>query len=112
MSAYNEVFPAEEEVCERCGSSVRRPVQFKFGDTWQHRYSVGDRITWGGNDIGERGHRRVAVMGYPGVCPACGFVPDCTYDIIVEDDVIVCVQPSSGSYDYATNDQTFVVLAL
>lgn len=110
MSAYNEVVPSEEEVCERCASRIRRPIQFKFGDTWQHEFGIGSKISWGGNDFGEPGHRRVVVMGYPGECPVCGFVPDRVYDVTIEDDVIMDVRPSTGSFDYAGAGRTYFIV--
>ena len=50
MSAYNTVVLPDEEKCPHCGAAIRRRVQFKYGDTWQHDYMIGDRIKWGGND--------------------------------------------------------------
>jgi hypothetical protein len=110
MSAYNEVTRVAEEVCPRCGSKIHRLVQFKYGDTWQHRFAVGDRIDWGGNDIGESGHKLVVVLGYPGECPVCGHVPDRTYDVWIRDDVIEDVRPSDGTHDYVGGGQTYFVI--
>lgn len=110
MSAYNEVVGIETEQCPRCQSIIQRPVQFKYGDSWQHQYSVGDRIKWGGNDIGEPGHLLVVVLGYPGECPVCGYVPDCTYDVWIKEDSIDSVQPSDGAYDYFSTGRTYFVV--
>ena len=44
MSAYNTVVLPDEEKCPHCGAVIRRRVQFKYGDTWQHDYMIGDRI--------------------------------------------------------------------
>jgi hypothetical protein len=38
-------------------------VQFKYGDTWQHEYVLGDEVRWGGNDIGVRFAKHVVVEG-------------------------------------------------
>ena len=112
MSAYNEVVRREAEQCPRCQSQIQRTVQFKYGDTWQYRYVIGDRIKWGGNDIGEQGHAVVVVLGYPGECPVCGHVPDRTYDVRIEHDSIESVQPSDGTYDYSRSGRThFIVQA-
>lgn len=110
MSAYNEVIRRDEETCPRCGSSIHRPVQFKYGDTWQHQFAVGDRIAWGGNDIGEPGHKLVVVLGDAGECPICGHVPDGTYDIMIEQDVITGVDQSDGTYDYVGSGETYIIL--
>jgi hypothetical protein len=71
---------------------IRRRVQFKYGDTWDYDYQVGDRISWGGNDKGRPAHR-VQVLGFPEECPVCGYDPAGVYDVFIEDDVIVDVVP-------------------
>jgi hypothetical protein len=109
MAAYNEVVRAGEEVCPRCGSKIHRVVQFKYGDTWQHHYAVGDRLDWGGNDVGEPGHKLVVVVGYPGECPICGHEPDITYDVTIREDVIDGIRPSDGTYDYVGGRTYFIL---
>jgi hypothetical protein len=71
MSAYNTVVLPRQTNCPHCGSGIRPRIQFKYGDTQQHDYSVGDRIKWGGNDIGKPA-RLVTALGYPEDCPVCG----------------------------------------
>jgi hypothetical protein len=68
---------------------VTRDVQFKYGDTWQNVYRIGERIRWGGNDLGEPADY-VIVTGVGDVCPVCGFDPDpeLLYEIAVRDGVI------------------------
>jgi hypothetical protein len=109
MAAYNEVVRTEEEVCPRCNSKIHRTVQFKYGDSWQHHYVVGDKLDWGGNDIGEPGHKVVVVAGYPSGCPVCGHTPDMTYDVTLRDDVLSEVRPSDGTYEYRGARTYFVV---
>jgi hypothetical protein len=110
VSAYNEVVRPVLEICPRCNSEIQRLVQFKYGDSWQHHFAVGDHLTWGGNDVGEPGHELVVAAGYPDECPVCGYVPDCVYDVFIRCDVIEDVRPSDGSYDYVgTGDGYFVV---
>jgi hypothetical protein len=95
MSAFN-VVQGPNETCTRCGSSISRDVQFKYGDTWQHEYEVGDRIEWGGNDLGEPAEL-VIVTGIGDLCPVCGYLPEyeLLYEIIVDEGVIESVQPSA-----------------
>ena len=109
MSAYNDVIAREEE-CPRCESRIRRTVQFKYGDTWQHRYQLGDNFRWGVNDVGEPGHSVVVVEGSADECPVCGHVPDKTYDMTLRDDVIENVRPSDGTYDYVGSGQDYFVV--
>jgi hypothetical protein len=88
MSAYNTVAcQVTCPVCRKCGTFE---VQFKFGDTWQYRYGVGDRLTWGGNDYGTRSPL-VEVDGLGGPCPHCGS-DYIDFIITVRDDIIMAVQ--------------------
>jgi hypothetical protein len=41
--------------CKVCQHLLKGNLQFKFGDTWQHQYLIGDKIKWGKNDIGKPG---------------------------------------------------------
>jgi hypothetical protein len=100
----------ESEVCERCHSEIRRAVQLRYGDTWQHRFQVGDRVPWGGNDVGDPGRGLVVVAGYGDECPVCGFVPELDYDITIRDDVIESVRPSSGDYDFVATEKGYLVV--
>jgi hypothetical protein len=94
MSAYNTVVLAAEEECPRCRSLIRRRVQFKYGDTWQYDYAVGDRISWGGNDVGKPAGL-VMALGYPEECPVCGFDIGGVFDVILRAGVIEDVVPGS-----------------
>ena len=55
-------------VCEQMGGFA---IQFKYGDTWQYEYHLGDEIRWGGNDIGAKWPSRVRIEGIAEVCPNC-----------------------------------------
>lgn len=71
--------------CPHCGQRTTIHVQFRYGSTWQHVYSLGEALRWGGNQKGDPSLARVAVEGI-GSCPLCG--RDFEYDIIVVDGVI------------------------
>ena len=53
MGAFNRLLV--EHQCARCGSTVERAFQFKYGHKWQDDYRIGDRLDWGGNDEGTPG---------------------------------------------------------
>lgn len=89
MSAYNTL--ATTARCPNCGAEVEVEIQFRYGDTWQHVYRVGDVLRWGGNDVGLPSQTRVLVEGIAGPCPNCG-TPNMEYDIPVERDVIRAVE--------------------
>jgi hypothetical protein len=108
MSAFNTVVVPVGEVCPRCGDTIVRRVQFKYGDRRAYEYAVGDVLKWGGNDTGVRAHL-VQVRGYPEPCANCDYDPDGVYDVLIRDDVIESVTPGSGA-TYAGNDDGYVIL--
>jgi hypothetical protein len=84
MGAFNTVWA--EAACPTCGARQLFAVQFKYGDTWQIEYRIGDRLRWGGNDKGVRA-RKVVVEGFGGPCSECkggGF----EFDLLVEDNIL------------------------
>lgn len=91
MGAYNTV--RGPSLCPRCGHSAEFEVQFKYGDTWQHSYRLGDRLRWGGNDIGVPGHKRVLVEGIGGPCGRCG-ADNLDFDVVVKDDELLGIEPA------------------
>lgn len=89
MSAYNIL--KTEINCFNCQRKYPIAVQFKFGDTWQHTYKMGDLIKWGGNDIGKPNLQQVKVFGIAesSVCPNCGFINKNEFDIFVNNNVLI-----------------------
>lgn len=70
MGAFNTV--QAECDCPICGKIGLFEIQFKYGDTWQHSYSVGDLLKWGGNDVGQKNVKKVRIESIGGPCPNCG----------------------------------------
>jgi Zn ribbon nucleic-acid-binding protein len=105
MSAFNTV--EISGTCPSCKKEVNLDVQFKYGDAGQHRYKLGDVITWGGNDVGRPGRSRVIVEGFA-VCPACDSELD--YEVWLESDNIVAVKPATGTYDLASTPDGYIVI--
>lgn len=109
MSAFNLV--RTTAVCPVCHQRVCVPVQFKYGDTWQHTYAISDHLRWGGNDIGTPGKPYVVVDGVAeGSCPHCHDDREWDFYVFLEYDRITHVEPADGSYDFAKVQQTYVVL--
>jgi hypothetical protein len=109
MSTFNELVLATGAACPACGAPSEIVVQFRYGDTWQHRYQVGDQVRWGGNDVGQPGRHLVVVAGYPERCEVCG--DDGTIlDIYVRDDVIESVKSADGTHDYVAENADFLVI--
>lgn len=83
-------------------------IQFKFGTTYQLEYSLGDELSWGGNDIGPRGKSRVVLDGCAETpCPACGS-PD--FYVFLEKDRLIKVEIANGRHDFVMAHPTFLVL--
>ncbi|UFP94208.1 hypothetical protein [Gloeobacter morelensis] len=107
MGAFNVV--KVERTCPSCNETVELRVQFKYGDTWQYEYRIGDRLRWGGNDTGKPGAKRVVVYGIDEHCPYCG-LEEGDYEVWLENDVIVSVQPSTGAYDFVNTQEVYIVV--
>jgi len=109
MSAFNTVRASAE--CPRCHSHVEIKVQFKYGDTRQYEYGLGDDLRWGGNDIGIPGKSSIVVDGVAETpCPKCGFDDEWEFYVFVERDKISRVVQADGSYDFSAMDQAHLVL--
>lgn len=107
MGAFNTL--SLEETCPACGEKVKVRVQFKYGDTWQYGYKIGDQIRWGGNDIGKPGLRRVILDGAAEPCQKCGYEA-MDYEILVENDKIISCKPASGNRAFVNFQESYIVL--
>ena len=113
MGAFNVLIA--EVKCSNCGNKYMGRIQFKYGDTWQLEYSIGDRLKWGGNDIGIPGITTVKVYGIlesqSRVCPVCGSVSTKDeIDIYVEKDKIVRISEMENLSDYSANEGNYKIL--
>lgn len=106
MGAFNTL--VSDLACPNCSRRVRMRIQFKYGDTRQYEYEVGDEIRWGGNDIGEPGHKKVVVDGAGEPCPACGSSGN--FEVVLCEDRIELPVVASGRYDFVGKDETYLVL--
>lgn len=108
MGAFNVVRLGAN--CPQCKAPVEVRVQFKYGDTWQLEYAVGDEIRWGGNDIGVPGKKLVVVDGVAeSPCPSCGY-DEWDFYVFVEDGRIARVTQADGSFDFVNARQTYIVV--
>jgi len=108
MGAFNVV--TATVVCRHCDTEVPVRVQFKYGNTWQYEYQVGDILKWGGNAIGKPGKRRVIVDGIAESCPKCSYDEEWNFYVLIEHDVIIAVEPATGRYDLPNAGEPYVVL--
>jgi len=106
MSAFNILIT--ELQCSNCKAFFKGRIQFKFGDTWQVEYKIGDKIMWGGNDIGKPGLKGVKVYGIleSNHCPSCNYeILQNEYDIFIENDVIKKIELLSDISDYLADEE-------
>ena len=104
MSAFNVL--QTRVTCPCCGNAQQADIQFRYGDTWQHTYVVGDRLRWGGNDVGEDGSRLVLVDGVGPQC-ICGTHLDC--EIRIMDGVIAGLQAVGAPREFPP--ESYLLLA-
>jgi hypothetical protein len=109
MSAFNTVVQPAEELCPRCGSLTQRRVQFKYGDTWQYEYAVGDRISWGGNDVGVPA-TLVKVLSYQEDCPVCGYDFGGVFHVIVGNGIIEDVVPGTTRPYVEADHESYIII--
>jgi len=88
MSAYNVLIATI--TCPNCYQQNEGKFQFRFGDTWQHCYKLGDIIKWGGYDIGKPNLPAVKAYGIleSDYCTNCGYNLETEYDLLIQDDRI------------------------
>ena len=106
MSAYNTL--TVNSKCCNCKKETEIKIQFKFGDTWDYEYRLGDAITWGGNDVGKKDAKKVVVDGTAEECIHCGSSVD--YLIFVENDVIKSFEKNSGQFDFNHSEGYYLIL--
>jgi len=111
MSSFN-ILTTEIE-CMNCGMKQLIRIQFKFGNTWQLSYKIGDTISWGGNDFGKPNLHRVKAYGIAEstICSFCGenSIPE-EYDVFITDDIITKVSPIEAIEDYINGNAEYVIL--
>jgi len=71
MGAFNTV--KSEASCPFCGNKQEWTIQFKYGNCWQYKYRIGDKIRWGGNKKGSNVVGNVRTGGIAEEnCKRCG----------------------------------------
>jgi hypothetical protein len=109
MGFFNELITNVE--CSNCGNSCEARIQFKFGDTSQLEYKIGDKLAWGGNDVGRPNIKKVKVYGTlpDNECPICHYSND-EFDIYLEMDVLVKVCKMKDIREYLGTETGYKTL--
>lgn len=105
MSLFNTL--KTQVSCLSCGAVTLQNIQFKYGDTYQHEYSLGDEILWSNsqpnNDWGCASDEHVVVEGLGEKCSTClGSFP--VFDIFVRKNVIEKVKNHSDEFDFSQDN--------
>lgn len=108
MGAFNVLTVATR--CPTCGEQVELRLQFKYGDSWQLEYRLGDELRWGGNETGRPGARRVLLDAASESCPNCG--ADGDFEILVEDNRLESFRPQGApaTREFVTRHESFIAL--
>lgn len=111
MGAYNILI--SEISCPDCSGKHMGRIQFKFGNTFQFIYNVGEVVKWGGNDIGSPDLKNIKAYGIieSTTCPLCknnNIIEE--YDIFIENNIIKCISPIENIDDYLLDISEYVVL--
>ena len=107
MSAYNVVTASVQ--CPNCAEIAEQRIQFRFGNTWQHEYAIGDKLQWNGNDVGKAGLTKVIASGAGEECPICHTYGR-PYIVIIERDVITSVEGAPEGPTHTTNGELYEVV--
>lgn len=107
MGALNTVHV--DMPCRVCGGISRRAIQFRYGDVWQYDYALGDRLRWGGNDVGEPGLAEVVVYGIAEDCPYCEPRVGDEFEILVLSDVLTSVVSTHKGPHPTTDDEFYEI---
>lgn len=107
MSAFNTV--RGRVTCPSCETDVDVLAQFKYGEIWQHEYSIGDRLKWGTNQIGKPGAKRVIVDAVAETCPKCGYQDEWSLYLVVENDILTALASASGKYDFIKESSNYII---
>lgn len=107
MGAFNRL--RAEARCPNCGQTMKQVIQFKFGDTWQYDYDLGDTLRWGGNDVGRPGLGKVIVLGTGEECPISHSGGE-DFSVIIERDVLTAVEDAPKGPPPMTDGELFTVV--
>lgn len=102
-----------ETTCPNCGAKPEIRIQYKYGNTRQLHYSMGDTITWGGNDVGNPALTKVKAYGIAEsiTCTACNeeCIPE-EYDVFIIENKITKFAPIKSIEEYLDGDGEYVIL--
>lgn len=84
-------------------------VQFKYGDTWQYEYEIGDVLKWGGNDIGQKNAKKAVVDGCLDALIAPPGVPE-DFEVYIVNGKIENVIAATGQFDFVNSNNAYIIL--
>jgi hypothetical protein len=107
MSAFNILITTQK--CDSCGQINERPIQFKYGELWQYKYHIGDKLKWSVKNTEEPKHKEVVVYGISEKCPNCN-AEGIEYEILILNGKIASVNRLSKNYDFVKEHRNYIVI--
>jgi len=95
--------------CPNCKEQSDFKIQFRYGETWNYEYKLGDVLKWGGNEVGKKGVKKVAVEGIGGPCPKCG-TRFLNFEIEIKNDRIDNVKGLDHEKEYPSKEGYYEII--
>ena len=111
MGSYNTLIVPVK--CSECGNAYEGKVQFRYADSRQRFYRIGDKLAWGGNDVGKPGQKHVKAYGIleNDRCDVCMMLNTSNeFDIYIFDDTIQGIDKLNNLDDYRKNEGNFHII--
>jgi hypothetical protein len=89
--------------CRKCGQTVPRTLQFKYGECHLYDYEPGDSVGWGVKGVihGEPDQGRAWLPCYSDQCPNCGDESDfADFALIVNRSLLIGAVQAPGGYRF------------
>ncbi len=98
-----------EVVCPSCHKKVETELKFQYGGAWDECYHIGEKIRWDEDSVGARNTKHVVVHAVAIACEECGFEDLGDFEIKIERDKIVSVEPLEPAFADVATDNYVVV---
>lgn len=110
MGAFNTLITTLQ--CPHCKKNYEGRIQFKYGQTWQHIYKLGDQLEWGGLEVGIPGTPKVKAYGIleNEICTHCDKTMPDEFDIYIFNDVLTRVETMEDYKGYFATDGDYIIL--
>ena len=106
MDVYNTLIVNSK--CFNCKQETQIKIQFRYGDTWDYEYKIGERMRWDGNNVGKEDVRKVVLDGVAEPCKKCNIAVD--YLIFIINNEIKSFEKNNGQYNFYSTDDYYLII--